>query len=154
MFKKIRDVPAILQSIKELLLRICKRIDDYKKSRMNIRNSDLIFVSFKSDGVYLNDIKFIDKKATLQRAIFDILIEHYKNEISCGSCYIQISKICDHLRNVGIDSCNLENQINASIYRMRNAAHKIINSNNLIESSKWNGYRFYDGVFIERKRQM
>ena len=118
---------------------------------MNIRNNDLIFVSFKSDGVYLNDIKFIDKKATLQRAIFDILIEHYKNEISCGSCYIQISKICDHLRNVGIDSCNLENQINASIYRMRNAAHKIINSNNLIESSKWNGYRFYDGVFIERK---
>ena len=40
---------------------------------MNIRNNDLIFVSFKSDGVYLNDIKFIDKKATQKIEILKLL---------------------------------------------------------------------------------
>ncbi|MBQ3564697.1 MAG: hypothetical protein IJA14_00950 [Alphaproteobacteria bacterium] len=113
----------------------------------------MLFISFRDDGVYLNDIKVIDKKAKLQIAIYRVLVEHYKNEISFGSSYLSISKICSSLQKMGMDSCNLENQIHASIHRIRNSAYKITKSKNLIESSKWNGYRFQDKVFIERNKQ-
>lgn len=104
--------------------------------------------------MYLNDCKLIDKKAKLQIAIFNILIEHYKNEISFGSSYLPISKMCSNLKKIGINSYNLDNQIHSSIHRIRNSISTITNSKNVIVSSKWNGYRFGDQVFIVRNTQM
>ena len=143
------------QSLKNFLLKICKKIDDYEKSKTKQNDSkNLLFLSFRDDGIYLNDTKIIDKKAKLQIAVYSVLVEHYKNEISCGSSYLPISKICSDLRKMGIDSCNLESQIHTSIHRIRNSVHKITKSKDIIESSKWRGYRFHDRVFIERNRQV
>jgi hypothetical protein len=148
--KKISININILQALKKFLLRICKKIDDYEKSKSkrNI-NDELLFVSLRDDGFYLNHIKIIDKKSELQIAILKILIEHYKNEISSGSNFLPISKISFNLRKMGIESFNLENQIRTSIHRIR----KITSSKNIIDSSKWHGYRFGDHVFIERKNK-
>ena len=55
--KKISININILQALKKFLLRICKKIDDYEKSKSkrNI-NDDLLFVSLQDDGFFVNHI--------------------------------------------------------------------------------------------------
>ena len=141
--KKISDVSAILRSIKELLLRICKRIDDYEQSRINIRNNDLIFVSFKSDGVYLNKSKLIDKRATLQIAIMRTLMEKHLLGILHGTdTGLNTLQISSALKQAGFKSFDLELHIRQSIYRIRRSLSAKYDPNvceKFIHSSKGSG---------------
>lgn len=138
--KKISDVSAILQSIKELLLRICKRIDDYEKSRMNIRNNDLIFVSFKSDGVYLNDIKFIDKKASQQYSLFQALLrKQFESRLNqtenIGLTWMQLAAEIDLKKQTKFKNQNVqtsEQHIRQLISQLRKKAKDVTKKHDLV----------------------
>ncbi len=61
--------------MKRILLKICRKIEDYEKNhrkQKNRNNSELLFVSFQEDGIYLNDVKIIDKKSFRQIEILKL----------------------------------------------------------------------------------
>jgi hypothetical protein len=78
---------GVLSRIKKILLNVCKKIDEYEKSKYERSQkkpsleNELFFISIKNDGIYLNDIKIIDKKAELQFAIFQLLLK--RHALSC-----------------------------------------------------------------------
>lgn len=82
----------------------------------------MLFISFHDNGVYLNEVKIIDKRAELQFSVFKILVQHYMNEVFDGSSYISMAKICAVLKQNKITADDIENQVRVSIYRIRNSA--------------------------------
>ncbi|MDR0631794.1 MAG: hypothetical protein LBF54_00920 [Holosporaceae bacterium] len=138
--KKISNKNISLFSwLRGILLCICKKIDTYEQLKKKPINKKWFFISVKDDGIYLNDIKIIDKKAELQSAIFKILIDHYLKEFFLGHQYITISEICSSLESSKFCMEDRENQIRVAIYHIRtsiNKAHKHLYGNSVIESVK------------------
>ena len=115
-----------LQDIRNFLLKIFKKIDDYDKGRtkQNI-NNNLLFISFLDDGVYLNDVKIIDKRAVLQITILKILLEkHILGNLYSISTGLTSHKISSILITKGVSSFDLEKQIRQSIYRIKKNVSK------------------------------
>lgn len=135
-------------------MRICKKIDDYEQSKIkqNI-NDEILFISFRCDGVYLNGSKLIDKRAKLQIAILKILIENHLignlHSIHTGLNTIQISSI---LEKQGFLLFDLEKYVRQSIHRIKKSVSdkygkKI--SENFIQSSKISGqYKLSKNVVL------
>jgi hypothetical protein len=137
------------------LLNICSKIDVYEESKKKLPSkNEFFFISIKHDGIYLNDIKIIDKKAELQMAIFKILMTYYVEDIfNNTSTYISISKINSSLKNYGISIDDYENQIRKNIYKIRlsiKSAHPQIGKTSIIDSVNWGGYRISDQVFLRK----
>jgi hypothetical protein len=77
---------GLLSRIRYVLLNICDKIDQYEESKIksSFRKDEFIFTTIKHDGIYLNDIKIIDRKAKLQFAVFKILIDLHIEEFHEG----------------------------------------------------------------------
>ena len=108
-------------------------------------------VSVGAEGIYLNNKKFIDKKAELQFAVFDALVEHYFHEFKNGSEYISIKNMKKKMSGKFKNSDPI--QISKAIYNIRDTAKKILedDSYSIITSEKWQGYRLNDDIFLARK---
>ncbi|MDR1235395.1 MAG: hypothetical protein LBJ96_00145 [Holosporaceae bacterium] len=142
-----------------MLLNVCKKIDEYEKSKYerlqkkSLSENELFFISIKTDGIYLNNVKIIDKKAELQFAIFMILIDLYVEEFfSKEPKYILISQICSKLK-FQKKIVGDEKQIRTAIYYIRasiKAVHKCPKTDSVIESQKWKGYRLSKSIFLRR----
>jgi hypothetical protein len=139
--------------IKGILLCICRKIDIYEQLKKKPINKKWFFVSVKDDGIYLNNIKIIDKKAELQFAIFKILIDLYIEEFFAGKLkFVTIPQIRAILESqkIFVDD---EKQIRTAIYYIRTstkAAHRDLKTDSIIESQKWKGYRLCNNVFLGR----
>ena len=108
-------------------------------------------VSVDAEGIYLNNKKFIDKKAELQFAVFDALVDHYFHEFKNGSEYISIKNMKKKMSGKFKNSDPI--QISKAIYNIRDTAKKILrnDSYSIITSEKWQGYRLNDDIFLARK---
>lgn len=108
-------------------------------------------VSVGAGGIYLNNRKFIDKKAELQFAVFNALVDHYFHEFKNGSEYISIKNMKKKMSDKFKNSDPI--QISKAIYNIRDTAKKILGDDNfsIITSEKWQGYRLNDDVFLARK---
>lgn len=116
-------------------------------------NNELFFASIKDGGIYLNNVKIIDKKAELQFAIFKILIDLHIEEFFAGKLkFVTIPQIRAILESqeIFVDD---EKQIHTAIYYIRisiKIAHKHLKTYSIIESQKWKGYRLSNNVFLGR----
>ena len=111
----------VLQILKKFLLSICNLINNYEEINAKQKlKRNLLFISITDEGIYLNELKIIDKKSKLQVAIFKILLERhvigYINLSSTGINTIQISNL---LREKGFVSFELEKHIRQCIYRIK-----------------------------------
>jgi hypothetical protein len=88
----------------------------------------------------------------LQLAIFNIFLDlHIKEFLSEEVKYITISQICVLLKEkeILVD----DDQVRNAIYYIRSSiktAHKHLNTESIIESKKWKGYRLGNGVFLKK----
>jgi hypothetical protein len=58
-------------------LDICRKIDAHEESKKNnLQSGNWYFFSIKDDGIYLNDVKTINKKAEKQFATFKFLLKN------------------------------------------------------------------------------
>jgi hypothetical protein len=58
------------------LLNICSKIEAYEESKKNSpQNENWHFISIKHDGIYLNNVKTINKKAEKQFTTFKFLLK-------------------------------------------------------------------------------
>ncbi len=126
----------------------------YKNALKGFINKSYVpvyIISLKSDGYYLNEIKFIDRNAEIQFEVFSILIEHYFHEIRRGASYISPTKIYEQLKkNIASDDV-LQIQVHSIIYKIRVNIKKYTKVDYpIIASKKWNGYRINNGVFLSR----
>jgi hypothetical protein len=81
-----------------VLLSVCEKIDAYERSKKKPTNEKWFFISVKNDGIYLNDIKIIDKKAELQFAIFKILLrQHILSLVECKHSSLNAHQIASEL---------------------------------------------------------
>ena len=83
-----------------------------------IIQSNRYYISISSDGIYLNNQKFIDKKAELQFIIFRILLKNFSENIIdyCDVSYVPIREINACLRKRDIFLNDHETQIRKAIY--------------------------------------
>jgi hypothetical protein len=110
-----------LQWIKSALLDICSKIDLYEESKKksSLKN-DFFFISIKHDGIYLSDIKIIDKKAELQMAIFKILLRHHTlSSIESKRSSLNAYQIAAELEKQGFAITDVERQIRQAIYKIK-----------------------------------
>jgi hypothetical protein len=118
---------GVLSWIKKILLGICKKIDEYEKSKYkrsqkksSLENA-LFFISIKHDGIYLNDIKIIDKKAELQFVVFKLLLEQHLLELlNFRKSGLKSYHIANKLEESSKSDIS-EKQIRQIIYRIRNS---------------------------------
>lgn len=112
---------------------------------------DIYIITCRNDGIYLNNIKIIDKRAELQSAFFKVLIKHYHNEVVNGSSYLSTQKICSELDKQFPSVLINSNQI---YYIARNIKLSIKKQTDtlceIIDSESWNGYRLGKHVFCVR----
>lgn len=150
--KKTKAENSFLDSIKELLLKICKMIEAYTESNeIEYANEQLFFVSIETDGIYLNGKKIISKRAKLQMAIFMILAEHYIDEFFSSPSYLSFLQISSRLQKKGIYAEDIENQVRMAIYRIRLSVQKSEGiDTNIISQSKYGGYRLENSLFLSR----
>ena len=66
-----------LKSIKNFLLRICKKIDDYEHRKIIISNP--IYIHFEDQNAYINGSQFINQKSEQQIAILRMLLDTQYN---------------------------------------------------------------------------
>ena len=59
------------------MLCVCKKIDTYEQSKRNNLDKNRDFVSVETDGIYLDNIRVINKKADLQFAVFQLLLKNH-----------------------------------------------------------------------------
>ena len=106
------------------------------------------FLSYQSDGFYLDGIKIIDKKATIQELIIRYLINSYiENIYITTSKYVSIHQIVKFLQMNGVKSDDYETQIRKAIWRIRSICYRV-SQIELIESEAWKGYRIKSSIFI------
>lgn len=109
------------------------------------------FLSYKNDGFYLDGIKIIDQKVTLQIAFLKILVEHSMNEFFHTSSYIRSSKILGVLRKLRLNIENNPNQICDIAYNVRKTVKRKTGIKiEIIDSENWNGYRLSDHIILLR----
>lgn len=107
------------------------------------------FILIRDDGFYIDDIKFIDKKAKLQFALFEVLIDHYFSEVRRGSSYISLRYICNCL-NEKFDEIDID-LVRQTLYIIRKRVKTLKVNSSIIKSEKWQGYRLSNDVFLARK---
>jgi hypothetical protein len=112
------------------------------------------FISIGYDGIYLNNVKIIDRKAELQIAIFKILTHLYIEESYEGKIkYISITEISSLLKSRGFILEDPEMQIVESIYRIRSSIKSNFKNSQIhtiIESKKWKGYRLSNQIVLRK----
>ncbi len=152
--KKIDLTLTFLQLIRKILLAICCKIDAQEKPKEKKKTKDnLFFVSFLSDGVYLNDTKIIDKKADLQIAVFKILMEkHIIGNLHSAPAGLNTYQISVALEKIGYQSFELEKHVRQSIYKIKkNISRKYGNctGESILQSSKLSGaYKLAKNVVL------
>lgn len=108
-------------------------------------------LTYKKDGFYLDGIKIIDQKATLQIAFLEILTRHAFYEFNKGIGYLSSSKICKELQSV---SPEIETDPSQICYIVRNIRSSIKKKTKIqeeiIDSENWNGYRLNNCVLLGR----
>jgi hypothetical protein len=104
------------------LLDICNKIDLYEKSKKKLPlKNEFFFISIKFDGIYLNDIKIIDKKAELQFIVFTLLLkQHLLGLLNLKNGGLKGYQIANQLEESSLDAVN-EKQVRQIIYRIRNS---------------------------------
>ena len=114
-----------------------------------IIQSNRYYISISSDGIYLNNQKFIDKKAELQFIIFRILLKNFSENIidCCDVSYVPIREINACLRKRDIFLNDHETQIRKAIYKIRKSAKKQFDME-IIETESWKGYRINPCIFV------
>jgi hypothetical protein len=136
------------------LLNVCKKIDEYERSKRKRIKKEFFFVSIHDNCVYINELKIIDKKAKIQFAIFKILMAHYIEDIfNDTSTYISVSQINSSLETYNIFLDDYESQIRKNIYKIRSsikAAQLSAEDVSIIDSMNWEGYRINNQVFLRR----
>ena len=108
-------------------------------------------VSVGAEGIYLNNKKFIDKKAELQFMIFSVLLHNFSDSvIECRVAnYVSNREINAHLRKRGLFLNDHEAQIRKAIYKIRKSAKKQFDIE-IIEAESWKGYRINPRIFMGR----
>lgn len=149
----------ILSWVKRLLLNVCKKIDEYEKpKRETPLKNELFFISIKNDGIYLNDIKIIDRKAELQFAIFKILLkQHVISLVEFGRSSLNTYQIALELEKQHITITDLEKQIRQAIYKIKISILKNCNkhtSQKIIQSRIGSGYYIGNNVVIIPPKNM
>lgn len=106
--------------MKRCLQQTLTKIKRHKQARQKNVAENLLFISFRDDGVYLNEVKIIDKRANLQIAVLKALLEkHLIGNLYSTPTGVNIIKIASILSAKGVSSLDLEKQIRQSIYRIK-----------------------------------
>ena len=106
--------------MKRCLQQTLTKIKRHKQARQKNVAENLLFISFRDDGVYLNEVKIIDKRANLQIAVLKALLEkHLIGNLYSTPTGVNIIKIASILGAKGVSSFDLEKQIRQSIYRIK-----------------------------------
>lgn len=136
------------------MLRICRKIDEVEEnvSKRN-KSRDLIFVSFRDDGVYLNGSRLIDKRAKLQIAIVKLLMrQHLLGMFHSTRTGLNTLQISLYLEKEGFSSHDLEKYVRQSIHRIKKSASEKYNKKigeDFIQSSKSLGqYKLGENVVL------
>ncbi|MBQ3564785.1 MAG: hypothetical protein IJA14_01395 [Alphaproteobacteria bacterium] len=113
----------------------------------------MLFVSFESDGIYLNGLKVIDQKSRIQIAVLKILLErHFFGYINGTHSGVNALQLSDVLRKKGFLSIESEKHVRQLIYRIKkNVSEKFGKeiSNDFIKSSQNFGqYRLGKNVVL------
>ena len=108
-------------------------------------------ISVSAEGIYLNNKKFIDKKAELQLVIFRVLLHNFSDSvIECRAAnYVSNREINAHLRKRGLFLNDHEAQLRKAIYKIRKSAKKQFDIE-IIEAESWKGYRINPRIFMGR----
>jgi uncharacterized protein YlaN (UPF0358 family) len=133
------------------LLNVCSRIDAYKEPKEKpLLNVKLLFTSIRHDGIYLNDLKIIDRKAKKQLVVFKFLLKK------------QLSYLCES-ENIGsqwhhiaaqleTDDANKgivdEQQVKQIIYTIRK---NVTNKHNESIANEFIQYNDLHGYHLGRK---
>jgi hypothetical protein len=134
------------------LLCVCAKIDTYEQLKKKPINKKWFFVSIKEDGIYLNDIKIIDKKAELQFAIFKILLrQHVLSLIESKRNSLNAYQIASELEKQGFVITDVERQIRQAIYKIKTNIlknHDRRAYEDIIQSKTGHGYHIGKNVVI------
>lgn len=152
--KKIDVQIQVLKFLKKILMIVDKRIDALEKLRKKptIRK-DVLFVSFRNDSLYINDLKIIDKKAKLQIAILKLLIEkHLIGNLNSTPTGLNTCQLSAALERRGFQSFDLEKNVRQSIYQTKkNIAAKLgkeASESFILSSTKTGQYRLGKNVVL------
>lgn len=141
--------------MKKLLLQAFVNVKAYKEAQKKPKKEeqDLLFISFHDDGVYLNNLKIIDKRAVLQIAVLKLLIEKSLiGRLNSTSTGVNTYQLSTAIKKKGFQSFDSEKNIRQSIYQIkRNVSQKFGKQigDNFIQSSTISGqYRLGKNVVL------
>lgn len=148
-----------VKRIRRHLSEISKLIDSYEKiSQSTMEESGQLAVSFLNDRLYLNGAKIIDKKASLQIAIFKILLEKhilgniYSTTTGMNTSQISAKLVRDGSKNCAFTLIEPERQVWQAIYLLKKRVGKEFGKEtgeNFIISSQTSGqYKLNEKIVL------
>jgi hypothetical protein len=127
-----------------------KRIRNYLKKQNYNKNIDSFFVKIRNDIIFINDIRVIhkdiaSKEKAAQYAILELLTDQYFNSYVKGcdpNEAISIHRLIELLDERYNITINHDAQIRRIIRIIRDDVFEKFNTENVIETIPWKGYRF------------
>lgn len=134
------------------MLKACGKIDDCERNLNKQKlKDDLLLISFKSNGIYLNGIKLISDKSKLQQAILKMR-QHLNGYINSTPQGLNTLQIIDYLETQGFKSMEPDKQVNQAIYGTKKKVARLYGKEvgeSFIMSPKYAGqYRLGENVTL------
>jgi hypothetical protein len=140
----------LLAKLAIALENISKFIQNHLKKQKNNEKPDLFFVKIRNDIVFINGIEIVckniaSKEKAAQYAVLELLTDHYFNfyvkncDLNETLSIHRMIELLDERYNITI---NHDVQIRRIIKIIRDNIFKKFNTEDVIETIPWKGYRF------------